>query len=182
MLDPPTDGDHRRIRNARRHARARNREIEAERDAAVLEAFRAEVGAAVRSASPLLIAMLAAEGLTLDGAVETLGPRFGWPARPRLSGQKTARPVHSHLLRYYMMARPSQFSSRGPTQITQHPLLSSRFDRADGGHLELNVVDHSLEVEARCYAANSRRTAAGPSGQVRVERGCRDARFRAATN
>lgn len=149
MLDAPTDGDHRRIRDARRRARARNREIDAAREAAVLEAFRDEIGTAVRSASPLLISLLTIEGLELDEAVGTLGPGAGWPARPRLSGPKTATHVHRHLLRYYMMARPSQFSSRGPTQIMQHPLFSSRFDRAAGGYFELHVVDHSLEVEAR---------------------------------
>lgn len=149
LLDAPTSGDHRRIRNARRHARARNREIDVERDAAVLEAFRAEIGTAVRSASPLLISLLAIEGVMLDDAVGTLGPRAGWPARPRLSGSKALPPIPHHLFRQYMMARQSQFSSRGPTQITQHPLLSSRFERAEGGHMTLNVVDHSLEVEAR---------------------------------
>jgi hypothetical protein len=149
MPDAPTHLDQRRIRDARRHARARSREIDAERDAAVLVAFRAEIGTAVRSASPLLISLLAIEGMTLDDAVETLGPRPGWPARPRLSGLKAALPVSSHMFRHYMMARQSQFSSTGPTQITQHPLLSCRFDRAVGGHFTLNVVDHSLEIEAR---------------------------------
>lgn len=149
LLDAPTSGDHRRIRNARRQARARNREIDVEHDAAILEAFRAEVGTAVRSASPLLISLLAIEGVMLDDAVGTLGPRPGWPARPRLAGSKTLLPIPHHLFRHYMMARQSQFSSRGPTQITQHPLLSGRFNRADGGHVTLNVVDHSLEVEAR---------------------------------
>ena len=115
----------------------------------MLAAFRAEVGTAVRSASPLLISLLTIEGLTLDNAVGTLGPRPGWPARPRLSGPKAALPISSHMFRHYMMARQSQFSSAGPTQITQHPLLSARFDRAAGGHITLNVVDHSLEVEAR---------------------------------
>lgn len=149
MSDAPTAGDHRRIRAARRQARARNRQIDAERDAAVLEAFRVEIGTAVRSASPLLISLLAIEGLTLDDAVQTLGPRPGWPARPRLSCAKATLPVSSHMFRHYMMARQSQFLSGGPVQITQHPLLSGRFDRAAGGHVSLNVVDHSLEVEAR---------------------------------
>lgn len=55
MLDAPTKGDHRRLRGARRLARARSREIEAARDAAVEEAFRTELGRAVRSASPVLL-------------------------------------------------------------------------------------------------------------------------------
>lgn len=149
MLDAPTVADHRRIRNARREARASCREIEAARDVAVDEAFRAELGATVRSASPLLIALLAKEGLDLDEAVALLQPLSGWPARPRLSGPKTAQSVHTHLLRYYSHPRPSLFSTRPPTQISQEPLLARTFYRADGKSLTLLVVDHSLEVEAR---------------------------------
>lgn len=149
LLDAPTDGDRRRIRNARREARARYREIDAERDAALVDAFRMELGAGVRSASPLLISMLAIEGLSLDDAVEAITPRHGWPARPRLSGSRAAQPAHANLLRYYVAGRPSQFTRRPPTQITQRPLVSRMFDRAPDGYFQLNVVDHSLEIEAR---------------------------------
>lgn len=93
--------------------------------------------------------MLAIEGLSLDDAVEAIAPRHGWPARPRLSNSKTAQPAHASLLRYYVAGRPSQFTMRPPTQITQHPLVSRMFDRAPDGYLQLNVVDHSLEIEAR---------------------------------
>lgn len=148
MPDAPTDGDRRRIRNARRDARARNREIEAARDAAVVEAFRVELGVAVRSASPLLIAMLAIEGVTLDDAVGTLEPMSGWPARPRLS-TTTAKSVNAHLMRYYMATRVSQFARRPPAQITERPLVSRMFRRAGGGYVEMQVADHSLEVEVR---------------------------------
>ena len=147
-LDAPTVGDHRRIRDARRKARVRAREIDAVRDAALFEAFRTEIGEVVRSASPLLISMLAIEGLTLDDAVAGLEPKSLWPSRPRLSGLKKGVPVSPHHIRYQAL-RPSQFMSRPPTQITQRPVVARMFDRTGGGYVELQVVDHSLEVEAR---------------------------------
>ena len=149
LLDAPMSGDHRRIREARRKALARAREIDAARHEALMKEFRAELAVAVRSASPMLIAMLAIEGLTLDGAVSMLEPGYGWPERPRLSSLRKARPVHTNLARYYFASRPSQFSSRPPTQISQYPLIARMFERTGGGYLQLHVVDHSLEVEAR---------------------------------
>lgn len=73
------------------------------RDDALLAAFRAEIGAVVRSASPLLISLLAGEGFTLDRVVALMRPQACWPARPRLSGRLTGRRVHPHLLRYHMI-------------------------------------------------------------------------------
>lgn len=103
MFDKPTAGDRRRLRRARREARARASAIEMARDDALLAAFRAEIGAVVRSASPLLISLLAGEGFTLDRVVALMRPQACWPARPRLSGRLTGRRVHPHLLRYHMI-------------------------------------------------------------------------------
>ncbi|THD35057.1 MAG: hypothetical protein E7773_11370 [Sphingomonas sp.] len=149
-LDAPTALDRRRIRSARRMALGRYREIEAARDAALNDALRAELAATVRSASPLLVSMLELQGLALDEAVMLLRPQFGWPARPRLSGPSVGRHLRSHPLRYYHSAtRPSQFSQRPPAQMSQPPLFSRMFDRADGGYFTLQLVDHSLEIEAK---------------------------------
>lgn len=147
-LDAPTVGDHRRIRNARSKARVRARKIDADRDAALVEAFRTELGEVVRSASPLLISMLAIEGLTLDDAVASLEPKPLWPSRPRLSGSAKGVQMNPHHVRYHAL-RPSQFMARPPAQITQRPVVARMFDRTGGGYVELQVVDHSLEVEAR---------------------------------
>jgi hypothetical protein len=120
------------------------------RDAAVVEAFRAEIGETVRSAAPLLISMLAVEGWTLDNAVGLLTPPSGWPSRPRLLGPMGRWAVHSHALRHYLAGlQPMPVVHRTPTQISMDPLIGRRFERADGGYLRLQVVDHSLEVEAR---------------------------------
>lgn len=109
-LDAPTVGDHRRIRNARSKARVRARKIDADRDAALVEAFRTELGEVVRSASPLLISMLAIEGLTLDDAVASLEPKPLWPSRPRLSGSAKGVQMNPHHVRYHAL-RPSQFKA-----------------------------------------------------------------------
>lgn len=149
VVDAPTEGDHRRMRKARREAHARSTEIDAARDAAVTAAFRAEIGAVVRSASPLLIAMLAVEGLTLDDAVGMLAPPIGWPNRPRLSGPNGVMPLHTHLLRHYLAGVPSIPGGYPLRQVSVHPLVNRRFERADGGYLRMEVVDHSLEIEAQ---------------------------------
>lgn len=112
------------------------------RDDAVLAAFRAEVGAVVRSASPLLVSLLAGEGLTLDDAAALIRPLSCWPARPRLSGKLGRRRVHPHLLRYHMIGL-----SNG--QLSEPPLHGHRIERADGGYLLVQIADHSLDLNAR---------------------------------
>lgn len=146
--DPPTGSDRRRIRRARRDARALCGEIEAAHDLAVNAAFRAELGGVVRSASPVLVSLLALEGMSLDEAVGLLQPTFGWPALPRLAGPTRARSAHLNLARYYSQARISQFAKRWPRPTCERPFYSRMLDRADGGYLTLQVIDHSLEVEA----------------------------------
>jgi hypothetical protein len=141
LLDAPTAGDRVRLRRARREARARVLLIETAREDALLAAFRAEVGAVVRSASPLLVSLLADEGLTLDGVVALIRPLVYWPARPRLSGRLTGRRVHPHLLRYHMIGL-----SNG--QLSEPPLHCHMIERADGGYLIVQVADHSVELNA----------------------------------
>lgn len=141
LLDKPTAGDRRRLRRARREARARAAAIGMARDHALLAAFRAEVGAVVRSASPLLISLLAGERLTLDDVAELMRPQACWPARPRLSGALAGRRVHPHLLRYHMIGL-----SNG--QLSEPPLHGHRIERADGGYLLVQIADHSVDLNA----------------------------------
>jgi hypothetical protein len=142
MPDLPTDADHRRQRSARRQARLREARIEAVRDAALLATFRLELSATVRSASPLLISLLAMDGLTLDDAVSLIRPQAGWPRRPRLSGRSSSRAARAYWSRWNVLGRRS-------TQLSQPPLHQHRFHRADGGYLMVHVVDHSIELIAR---------------------------------
>lgn len=141
MSDMPTDSDIRRMRKARRQARARYAEIGAIRDAQAAAAFRAELGAVVRSASPLLISLLAIDGLTLDAAVALIDPAQSWPRQPRLSGRSFKHSAHNHLLRYYI--------ARLPNRLVGSPSHEHTFHRADGNYVTLKLVAHSLELEAR---------------------------------
>lgn len=141
VSDAPTDDDRRRIRKARRQARARYAEIEAAREAQAAAVFRAELDAVVRSASPLLISLLAVDGLTLDEAVALIEPGQPWPRQPRLSGRSFGHPARNHLLRYYLAGMP-----RGRLAEPSH---EHTFHRAEGDYLTMKVVDHSLELEAK---------------------------------
>lgn len=86
-LDPPTLADHRRIRRARRVARSRLLGSDPTNADLHLAAFREELGAVVRSASPLIVSMLASKGMTLDEAVEWMVRVGGWPIYPSLTGR-----------------------------------------------------------------------------------------------
>lgn len=141
MTDMPTDSDIRRIRKARHLARANYAEIGAIFDVQAAAAFRNEMGAAVRSASPLLISLLAAEGVTLDAAVALIDPAQPWPRRSRPSGRSFRRSTLNHLLRYYI--------ARLPSQLIGSPAHEHTFHRADGNHVTMKLLAHSLELEAR---------------------------------
>ncbi len=156
-----TASDRQRIRNARQAARRSLEGIDAARRAAVRVAFRQELAATVRCASPFLIALLAAEGLSVEDAVSLIEPHPGWPRRPRLGGP-SAKHVTQHMLRHYVAG----FSPRGrvfpPMPGDGH---SHTIERAEGGWLRIEVVGHSLEVEAEigelCFATRF--------GELRIE-------------
>ncbi len=141
MTDMPTDGDVRRRRKARREARARYAETGAIRDVQVAAAFRAELETVIRSASPLLISLLAADGLTLDAALALIDPAQSWPGQPRPQGGSFKHSTHNHLLCYYI--------ARLPRQVAGSPSHERTFHRADGSYITMKVVDHSLELDAR---------------------------------
>ncbi|WP_375398456.1 nucleotidyl transferase AbiEii/AbiGii toxin family protein [uncultured Sphingomonas sp.] len=106
------------------------------------QVFRAELGAVVRSASPLLISLLAIDGLTLDDAMALIDPGRSWPRQPRLSGRSFGHPARNHLLRYYIREMPL-----GP--LAEPPWHGHTFHRADGDYVTMKIVDHSLELKAK---------------------------------
>lgn len=142
VSDGPTDSDHRRIRKARRQAWTRYAEIDAARAVEAAAAFRAELGVVVRSASSLLVSLLAADGLTLDDAVTLVEPGRPWPGQPRLASRSFGHPVGNHVLRYYMAGMRAG-------RLAEPPVSQHTFYRADGDYLTMQVVAHSLELEAR---------------------------------
>jgi hypothetical protein len=92
LFDAPPLNDRRRMRRARRQARNRVAEITSKHYAAVIAAFRHEIRATVRSASLLLISLLALEGLTLDDAVALIKPSVLWPRYRQLVGRMPRSP------------------------------------------------------------------------------------------
>ncbi len=104
--------------------------------------FRTEIGDVVRSTSPLLISLLAIEGLTLDDAMALMKPGRFWPHEPQLWNRPRKPALHTHVPKYDPVGLQ-------PMKICKHPLHSHRFDRPDGDYLDINIVDHSLELCAR---------------------------------
>ena len=120
-------------------AHARVHAIDEERSTALQAAFRDEIGAVVRSASPFLISLLGTEGLALDEAVLALEAQPGWPRRPRLAGLgPKGHGFYDHVLRKYSAG----MLARG---LSQPPLHGFTIEIA-GGWIRVEVVDHSLEV------------------------------------
>lgn len=142
VSDAPTDGDRLCIRQACRQARATYAELRADTDARLSAALRVEIGATVRSASPVLIALLGAEGLTLDDAVALIRPARFWPRRPALSNPSGKNTIRNPLWRYYMTTTPA--SHRTPL-----PRHTCTFHHSNGDYVRVQVIDHSLEVEAK---------------------------------
>lgn len=144
MSDAPTNGDRLRIRLARRQARAFYDEVEASHGTRLLAALRIEVGATVRSTSPLLKALLATQGLTLEQGVALIQPARFWPRRLTPSNQlsDTRSAIRNPLWRYYMAKAPASHRMSLPRH-------ARTFYGADGNYVTIQVVDHSLEVEAK---------------------------------
>lgn len=130
------------MRRARRQARAGAAQIENDRAVALMTVFRTEISQVVRATSPLLISLLASEGLTLDDAMALMKPGQFWPHDPQLRNRPRKPAIHAHMLRYH----PAGLL---PMQICKHPLHSHRFHRPGGDYLDITIVDHSLELCAR---------------------------------
>lgn len=156
-LDPPSKADHARLRRAREIARSGLVHSDPTDAVRWYTSFREELGAVVRSASPLVVSTLDLHGLTLDDAVDRIKPVTGWPIRPRLS-ERNVGVLHSSLpLR--------RFRQKSTRHLTTSPYHGMTIVESGGGHARLQLIDHSLELDG----------SAGPIrfqtrfGQLRVE-------------
>ena len=141
--DPPTAADRHRLREARVQTRARAKAIDDERSAGLRAAFREEIGAVVRSASPFLISLLAVEGTNLDDAVRFLEPQPGWPSRLQFQGSGSpGRKRYTHILRHY---RTGLLANK----MSVPPRDSFSLENVDDGWIRIEIVDHSIEVSGK---------------------------------
>lgn len=111
---------------------------------ALLLAFRRELGATVRSVSPLLVALLDACAMDLDECVSSIRPVPGWPDRPTLPVSGPHRDGSKGTVRggseAAWRARAKAFAPHDCHACTIYP--------AGGERLTVHVVDHSIEVAA----------------------------------
>lgn len=144
--DPPTSVDMRRYRSARHTARLRMETIDDMRRAGLRSAFREELAAMVRSASPVLIGLLEADGQSFDKVVGRFEPPRGWPRRPRASPGKAAAGAGPHMFRHYLASlRSPGWKPPLRNDVTYvEPLDLAGFTWANAV-----VVGHSLEFEGR---------------------------------
>lgn len=145
--DPTTASDRRRIRDARAVARAACREVNRDDEGAARDIFRQEIGTNVRSASAFLLSLVASRGGSIDRLVDRIGPAPRWPRSPPLS----ARPAVMFRRTREPYRRFVIGTASGDREVIRwrgygHGTLFMQ-DRDDWACLE--VVDHSLEVEAR---------------------------------
>ena len=143
--DLPTEADRRRMRNARACAHRRVDVIETVMRRMMDSAFREEMGATVRSASPFLIALLDHDGIALDDAVQLIEPQRGWPNHPQLGGVANAR-ASQHVVRHYVASLLPKAKMASPYRARAHGFV---FERADDDWLRIEVAGHSLEATAR---------------------------------
>lgn len=145
--DPTTATDRRRIRGARMEARERVRDVPRDDAASLRDIFRREIGTNVRSASPFLLSLVDSQGEALGALLDRIQPAPRWPRAPALS----ARP-HIQFRRAREPYRRFTIStSTGDRELIRwrgfgHGTL---FMQAHDDWACLEVVDHSLEVEAR---------------------------------
>lgn len=145
--DAPTEADRRRMRVARSRAHRRVKEIEEVTRTATLAAFREELVAIVRSASPFLVLLLQAAGLSLDDAAMLIAPPRGWPYRPRLPCNNAADPTAArHIVRHYLAGLLPKHRVRCGDRVSRQ---GHKIDMADGSWLRIEVAGHSLEATAR---------------------------------
>jgi hypothetical protein len=147
-LDLPSQADRRRLRDARARARIAVEEAGRRHQAEVDAVFREEIGSTVRSVSPFLASLMAAEGYSLDDVVKGIKPAQGWPHRPRLTSGGLDDDPSRHLIRYYaasLLSRQGKMSLPDPAHDVWMPL-------SDGGWARVHIAGHSIEVDARIGA------------------------------
>lgn len=145
--DPTTAIDRRRIREARMEVRARLRDVRRDDAGSRRDIFRREIGTNVRSVSPFLLSLVESQGESLAALLDRIEPAPRWPRAPALS----ARP-HIQFRRAREPYRRFTIStSTGDREVIRlrgfGPGLLFMWSRDDWACLD--VVDHSLEVEAR---------------------------------
>lgn len=117
---------------------------------AMRAAYHAELGATVRSVSPFLVALFAAQGILMDHAVTLIEPPPGWPRRPRLSmgGAAGIKQVHH----YYRWFTRTIWSGRRPPP-SRDGTHGHSLNLGDGDWARIEVFGHSLEVRAQIGGA-----------------------------
>ena len=117
---------------------------------AMRAAYHAELGATIRSVSPFLVALFAAQGISLDHAVALIEPPPGWPRRPRLSmgGAAGIKQVHH----YYRWFTRTIWSGRRPPP-SRDGTHGHSLNLGDGDWARIEVFGHSLEVRAQIGGA-----------------------------
>lgn len=146
QADPTTPVDRRRMKAARARARERLREIGVDAERATHDAFQQEIGATVRSVSPLLLSFVASQGVSLDELVSRVERLPRWPRSPSLAGSanvrfRPVRDMHRHFLVSTASGWQKAFRTRGAG-----PGIT--FMRSGDDWARLEIVAHSLEIEA----------------------------------
>jgi hypothetical protein len=147
LTDPSTPSDRQRIKDARAVARATLRDGHRDGSASRREVFRQEVGTNVRSASPFLLSLAASAGEQVDGLLTRLEPGLHWPRYPALSSNPASRFQRlREPPRRFVIATPNGDRETVRRRGFGHtvPFIYAGRDWAC-----LEVVQHSLEVEAR---------------------------------
>lgn len=147
LTDPATMSDRQRFREARAAARVAVREADRGDLGARRLAFRREVGTNVRSASPFLLSLVASAGGQVDRLLDRLDPGLHWPRYPALSSNPASRFQRlREPPRRFVIATPNGDREAVRRRGFGHtvPFIYSGRDWAF-----LEVVEHSLEVEAR---------------------------------
>lgn len=145
--DPVTGADQRRLRAARATARGGMRRIDRADTSSKRDVFRQEIGTTVRSASPFLCTLLASQGRSLDDVVNRIEPSSKWPRSPGVSRVAATRfrPIDG---------RPGDAlvsTANGWTKAIWVRGFGEgfTFHQSEEDWMRLEIVGHSLEVEAR---------------------------------
>lgn len=145
--DPITAADRRRMQAARAEARLRVAEISRNGGGSPRDVFRREVGTTVRSASPFLLALVASLETSLNDVVDRIQPSPEWPRSPgvrRIAGTKFLPVDDWH--GYGMVSTALGWTRAVRVRNFGHGLT---FNRSGDDWARLEIVGHSLEVEAR---------------------------------
>ncbi len=127
-----------------------------------LQSYRSYLQATVRLASPILLAALRFEGVTLDDALQTLAPPLGWPDRRR------PRHVYRHFVAATLAGGAGGWGSLPPMAAAYLGDGAVRLDTRSLDALVLRVVGWSIEVSLRIGA--SRVSSIGGVGRLRLDR------------